>query len=156
MLFNGSTTISNLDFKNKIKIKIISSIIIMILGAISLAFALYTSGNPAHSASFLNGFYTGLGSAFIFAGGITLFKATKTLKSQEQFNKAKIAYEDERNKFILNKTLSITAYIMYSILFVALVFSGLFNITVFMTILVILGITGVITVLTATIISKRY
>ncbi len=128
-----------MNIKKKIKLRMIYSVILMVLGAASLYvgnFVVINSGDAEYSA----GYYTGLGFGVIAAAAITLVKYILLLKNPEKLKAREIYESDERNKMIGLKTWSWAGYAMFILLYVAQMVAGMFNVVVMNTLLVVLAV----------------
>lgn len=151
MLLNESKAGKSIE--QKIKLRIIYSVLLIILGIASLYVGIYiplASGNTAFSS----GFYTGIGSGLIAASVITIIKNVRLLKNKEALKRREIYESDERNRMIGLKSWSYTGYIMFILLYAALLFAGAMNVLVMKTILAILAAFAVCLFLSRCILSK--
>lgn len=134
--------INNVKFgksiEQKIKLRILFSIILLILGGASLYVGTcipLASGNTDYSS----GYYVGLGCGLIAAAIITIIKNIRLLKNKEALKQREIYESDERNRMIGLKCWSYAGYAMFILLYIALLFAGAINVVVMNTILVILA-----------------
>jgi len=156
--------ISGMDFKKKLQITIVLSVLLIILGIASTMLVCFDKiGAPEtdliddlNTFEFTQGFYIGTGLGLICAGLVTLIKNVLCLKNKENFKIAETAYNDERNKFIKNKMWSISGIVMLFALYIALLISGLFNIIVLKTLVIVLGTFGIIILITKIVLNKIY
>ena len=126
------------DITQKIKFRIIYSVLLAILGIVSLYVGIcipLASGNTELSS----GFYTGVGCGIIAACIITIIKNIRLLKNKEALKHREIYELDERNRMIGLKSWSYTGYAMFLLLYIALLFAGAMNVIVMKTILGILA-----------------
>ena len=149
----------NMDFGKRVKMRIWGSVLLIVLGALAVGIVLFLeplSTEYSHDMSFVLGFYFGLGFGLIGAGTATIIKNTRYLKSTDKFKAAEIAYKDERNRFISNKTLSVSALTMLILTYLAVIISGIYNIVIFRTLLAVLGVFGLVLLTVSTILKKMY
>lgn len=135
MLLNESRAGKNIT--QKIKIRIIYAVILVVLGIASFYVGLcvpLASGNSDYSS----GFYTGVGCGVIAAGIITIIRNLRLLKNKEALKRREIYESDERNRMIGLKCWSYAGYAMFILLYIALLFAGAVDVLVMNTILVIL------------------
>lgn len=126
------------DITQKIKLRIMYSALLTILGIISLYVGLcipLASGNT----EFSSGFYTGLGSSIIAACVVNIIKNIRLLKNKDALKHREIYEFDERNRMIGLKSWSYAGYAMFLLLYIALLFAGVINIIIMKTILGILA-----------------
>lgn len=122
----------------KIKLRIIYSVVLVILGIASLYVGFnvtLATGNSDYSS----GYYVGLGFGLIAAAIITIIKNIRLLRNEEALRQREIYEEDERNKMIGLKTWSYAGYAMFILLYIGILVAGAINVVVMNTILVILG-----------------
>ena len=126
------------SIEQKIKFRILYSIILLILGGVSLYVGTcipLASGNADYSS----GYYVGLGCGLIAAAIITIIKNLRLLKNKEALKQREIYESDERNRMIGLKCWSYASYAMFILLYIALLFAGAVNVVVMNTILVTLA-----------------
>ena len=124
------------NFKESVIIKVVISIVLMMLGLLAIVGSMSTKMPTEH----VQGFYLGTGCGVVVASLITLIKHIMLLKNEEKFEKAEIEYCDERNKFIKEKTFSISAFISIFLLYIAVLITAFIDFVIFKTILTILFI----------------
>lgn len=151
MLLNKSKTGKGIT--QKIKLRIIYSALLTILGIASLYVGIYiplASGNTAYSS----GFYTGIGIGLIAASIINIIKNIHLLKNKDALKRREIYESDERNRLIGLKSWSYTGYAMFILLYIALLFAGAVNVLVMKTILAILAAFAVCLLISRCILKK--
>lgn len=124
--------------ENRIKLRILYSVLLIILGGASLYVGTcvpLASGNSDYSS----GYYVGLGAGLIAAAVITIIKNIRLLKNQEALKQREIYEADERNRMIGLKSWSYAGYAMFILLYIALLFAGAVNVVIMNTLLVILA-----------------
>jgi len=149
----------NMDFRKKVKLRIYFSALLIVLGALAVGIVLSFepfAADIAHDKSFTQGFYFGMGFGLIGAGIATIIKNMRYLKSAEKFKAAEIAAKDERNRYIANRTWSISAFIMLFLIYMAVIIAGMYNMLVFSTLLAVLGAYGLILLIVHIILKKMY
>ena len=152
MLINESRIGKTIE--QKLKLRILYCIFLIILGVASLYvgnFVTLASENPNYSS----GYYTGLGFGLIFAGIITIFKNVKLLKNKDALKQRDIYESDERNRMIGLKAWSYAGYAMFTLLYIAMLFAGAFNVVVMNTLLVVLGLFALCLLISRIILQKR-
>ena len=115
------------SIEQKIKLRILYSIILLILGGVSLYVGTcipLASGNADYSS----GYYVGLGCGLIAAAIITIIKNLRLLKNKEALKQREIYESDERNRMIGLKCWSYAGYAMFILLYIALLFAGAVNV----------------------------
>lgn len=125
--------------EQRIKNRIIYSVCLIVLGAISAVLGI---GDflPLEMSDYVSGFYSGVGCGLVAAGAITIIRNVRILKDEKQLKEKEIYENDERNKMIGLKTWSYTGYAMFILLYVGLLVAGFVSEMVLNTILVILGV----------------
>ena len=142
-----------MSIEKKIKLRMVYSVILMVLGAISLyigSFVTLDSGNAEYSA----GYYTGLGFGVTAAAIITIIKNVLLLKNPEKLKSREIYESDERNKMIGSKTWAWAGYAMFIILYVAQMVAGMYNVLIMNTLLVVLAVFALCLFVSGTILRK--
>lgn len=107
-----------------------------------------------HHTSFANGFYTGIGGGLAGAGLATMFRFGRLLRNPEKYKIAEIEYHDERNRYIISRTFSLTTFISLFTLLAAVIVFGLIDFTIFVTLLCALAVYAVILLITYIVVSK--
>ena len=136
----------DISFKKVIKIKILVSVFIILVGLKCLLLVLLNQVGDLQSLTskfgidlvnfnFMQGFYAWFGCALIVVGVTMIARNTVLLKNTEKLKKAEIDYLDERNQLIRIVTVNISSYIFVVALAFAIVISGMFNSIVFVTLL---------------------
>lgn len=136
MLINESRSGKNI--KHRIKLRILYSVLLIILGGASLYVGTnvpLASGNSDYSS----GYYVGLGFGLIAAAVITIIKNVRLLKNEQALKQQEIYESDERNQMIGLKSWSYAGYAMFILLYISLLFAGAINVIVMNTLLVILA-----------------
>lgn len=156
-LFRGTV----MDFTKKCKLRIGFSVGLMFLGGLALlAASLYGSEYPAmisdisENQDFVRGFYVGTGYGLIAAAIITIIKNVRLLKNQELQKKRMLYENDERNRLIGTKTWAYTGYAMFLLLYVGILVSGFYNLTVLKVLLGVLGVYGGLLLIFKTILQR--
>ena len=146
MLIKAFTNGSSISFRKKVKLRIWLSFLIALLGFATIGIFVLANivdfasiGKTEHMRGFLDGFYTGMGGGLIGAGIVTAVKNIRLLKNPEKFKIAEIAESDERERFIIHKTFTAAAFITFVLLLVSTIIAGLYNPTVFVTLLCAFG-----------------
>lgn len=161
------SNIGQAPFRKAIKIRMWVSVIFILIGLKCILLVLLNQVGELQSLtanfgidlvniSFMEGFYTGFGSALIIASICIIIKNIMLLKNEKKFKKAEIEYIDERNQFIRDITFITTSYIFMVILAFAVVISGMFNAIVFVTLLVMFFIYALLLLLTYLIYNTKY
>lgn len=152
----GNTGLFNMPFRKKVKFRLWFAIAITVAGFILLASTWLGVFGDRINDEFVSGFYSGLGGGLMGGGIATIIKNRRMLNNPGRFNAAEIAEKDERTIFVTNKTYVATTYIVSMLVFAGVIISMLFNRTVAMTLLSVLGVFGVVFTTSYFIIKKRY
>ena len=124
---------SGADYEKTLKTRRNLSVLGMVLGLVVLVIVnLWTPDADLTFADFLKGVYTGTGI------GLMLFSALFWVKNPELQKKTRIQEQDERQTLIAMKTCSSALMILIGLEYFALLLSGMFNATVFFTLLAVL------------------
>lgn len=97
----------------------------------------------------------GTGTGLVIIGAFDVYKKMKLLKNPEQLKRSKIQEKDERQALIGMKTSASTLMIMMGLEYFALLLSGMFNSTVFFTLLAVLVVLLVVMIGCKTYYSRR-
>ena len=152
-MFVNKLSFGNMDFRRKVTLRIWVSALLVLLGAVTIGIVYFFG---LFGASFSAGFYFGLGCGLIGAGVATIIKNATYLKSANKFKAAETADKDERNRFIKNRTWSLSAVIMLFVVYLAVIISGIFDIVVFCTLLAVLAVFGLVLLIVQTVLKKLY
>ena len=136
------TTKAGKTIEKKLKIRIVYSIGLLILGIISLVLG---TGKffPMKISEYSSGFYTGLGGGLLGASLLTIIKNVRILTNQEKLKQREIYENDERNKMIGLKTWSYAGYAMFILLYIGMLIAGFVSELVMNTILTTFGVFGI-------------
>jgi len=136
------TTKAGKTIEKKLKIRIVYSIGLLILGIISLVLG---TGKffPMKISEYCSGFYTGLGGGLLGASLLTIIKNVRILTNQEKLKQREIYENDERNKMIGLKTWSYAGYAMFILLYIGMLIAGFVSELVMNTILTTFGVFGI-------------
>jgi len=143
----------NTEFRKKIKLRIWFSAALIVLGALTVS-AVYYFG--LFGKDFTSGFYFGLGFGLMGAGIATILKNLRYLKNADRFKAAETADQDERNRYITSRTWSVSAFIMLVLIYIAIIITGIYNVVVFSTLLVVLGAFFLVLLIVKTTLKKIY
>ena len=108
-----------MDFEKKLKIRLCTSIICAVLGAIMIAAAIFTE--------FENNALSSFGTGMIVFGIANVKKYFYITSSKERLKKQQIMETDERNVAIANKAKSITFTISIILAYVTVVVLSILN-----------------------------
>lgn len=119
----------SIDFEKRCKMRIGCSIVLFLLGGISLLLAFGESYiTPVYLSEnfhqFFPGFYSGMGLGLMVASLITIYKNLRYLKSPEIGKKRKIYEADERNRILGLRCWAYTGYSFFLILYIGILISG--------------------------------
>lgn len=119
---------NRMPFEKKCKLRIGLSILVLIAGLSIFAFTTTDFYQQINSSNhFVEGFYSGCGGGLVGAGATTLFLNLSYLFNKERMRAAELKETDERNIFITNKTLSITAYLFIFIMAISMMIAGAYS-----------------------------
>jgi ABC-type transport system involved in multi-copper enzyme maturation permease subunit len=129
-----STTASDEEFREVLKARIYLFLSMILLGVITMVLSIiFSNGKYAYLTPFTNGIYSGFGGAILVIGIIFMIRTKKVLRNEKRLKETRLWEQDERNKLISQKTRSATAIILIILLYVGIIVSGIFNMTVFWT-----------------------
>ena len=131
---------SGVDYEKTLKARRNLSVLGMVLGLVVLVIVnLWTPDADLTFADFLKGVYTGTGIGLMLFSALFWVKVRKLLKDPELQKKTRIQEQDERQTLIAMKTSSSALLILIGLEYFALLLSGMFNATVFFTLLAVLS-----------------
>ncbi len=159
MLINNLFIENPIDFEKRCKTRIITGILLAILGAAGVILFLMADRIPVlylepGQSDFVPGFYMGTGCGLIGAGLITAIKNFMYLKNPELKNKQSIYENDERNRMIGLRCWAYTGYATMILLYLGILVSGFISMTVLKTLLVVLAVFAVLLMIFRTILQK--
>lgn len=129
--------INTKDFKVKRRIFIILGSLFLVLGLVEIV--LKTVFDVTMAADFIDGFFMGTGTGLVITGLFFIIYYGLILKNREKQKKAEIEAQDERNRFIVMRTGFITFLTSIFTQYIALLVTGIINITAFYVILALIG-----------------
>lgn len=141
-------------FAIKLKNRLIYGIAIAIVGIASFATGLYCRGSLLNE--FLAGFYTGTGGGLFTVGIVLAIRCICVMRNEEKRKKVEIDENDERTRFITDRTGFITCMTMMAILYVASLVSGFLNLVVFFALVGATVLMILIMLVTNAILKKKY
>ena len=130
---------SGVDYEKTLKARRNLSVLGIVLGLVVLVIVnLWKPEADLAFADFLKGVYTGTGIGLMLFSALFWVKVRKLLKDPELQKKTRIQEQDERQTLIAMKTSSSALLILIGLEYLALLLSGMFNATVFFTLLAVL------------------
>ena len=130
---------SGVDYEKTLKARRNLSVLGIVLGLVVLVIVnLWKPEADLSFADFLKGVYTGTGIGLMLFSALFWVKVRKLLKDPELQKKTRIQEQDERQTLIAMKTSSSALLILIGLEYFALLLSGMFNATVFFTLLAVL------------------
>ena len=130
---------SGVDYEKTLKARRNLSVLGIVLGLVVLVIVnLWKPEADLAFADFLKGVYTGTGIGLMLFSALFWVKVRKLLKDPELQKKTRIQEQDERQTLIAMKTSSSALLILIGLEYFALLLSGMFNATVFFTLLTVL------------------
>ena len=144
---------SGKKMEKKIRIRIIGAVLLAILGFTSACAGIYV---PAISDGIhhFSEMYVGIGCGLVAGGIIKVIRNVRLLKNKNALKEREIFESDERNRLIGLKSWSYSGYVMFVLLYIALLVAGAVNELIMCTILVILGVFAVCLLVTKCILAK--
>ena len=130
---------SGVDYEKTLKARRNLSVLGIVLGLVVLVIVnLWKPEADLAFADFLKGVYTGTGIGLMLFSALFWVKVRQLLKDPELQKKTRIQEQDERQTLIAMKTSSSALLILIGLEYFALLLSGMFNATVFFTLLAVL------------------
>ena len=130
---------SGVAYEKTLKARRNLSVLGIVLGLVVLVIVnLWKPEADLAFADFLKGVYTGTGIGLMLFSALFWVKVRKLLKDPELQKKTRIQEQDERQTLIAMKTSSSALLILIGLEYFALLLSGMFNATVFFTLLAVL------------------
>lgn len=131
----------------RLSVNIGCMIVSIILFAITFGSKNFESLRPMYASSFIG----------LFVVSLSLFIRNKALrKNPEKMKKLELLETDERNIYILRVSYTIFTYVSIGILYVSMLISGFFSITVFYTMETLLCVNLLLILLIRHIVEKKY
>ena len=131
---------SGVDYEKTLKARRNLSVLGIVLGLVVLVIVnLWKPEADLAFADFLKGVYTGTGIGLMLFSALFWVKVRKLLKDPELQKKTRIQEQDERQTLIAMKTSSSALLILIGLEYFALLLSGMFNATIFFTLLAVLS-----------------
>lgn len=119
------------DFQEKINKRLKVTYVLGVLGIITFMIALIFKNYIVND--FLRGFYVGIGIGLTAASISLIIRFKKLLANKEKLQEKKIEENDERNIYIQIRTAYISFIVSLIVIYLVFIISGLFNLTVFLT-----------------------
>ena len=130
---------SGVDYEKTLKARRNLSVLGIVLGLVVLVIVnLWKPEADLAFEDFFKGVYTGTGIGLMLFSALFWVKVRKLLKDPELQKKTRIQEQDERQTLIAMKTSSSALLILIGLEYFALLLSGMFNATVFFTLLAVL------------------
>ncbi|GKI14138.1 hypothetical protein CE91St44_06230 [Oscillospiraceae bacterium] len=107
-----------------------------VLGVLTLAVTLLLMGGriaEAHDTAHLEGIWCGIGVGLTLAGAVLAARTRALLNNEEKLRRTRLEEQDERNQAVFARALNLTAFTLLFGLYVAMLVSSFFNMTVFYT-----------------------
>lgn len=148
----------NKSFKEKLDCMKKISNVLLSCGFFTLAAAIALSNNaiPNKLGGFQEGFYFGIAIGIILASTILKCRINKILNDDKKYKEEEIKYNDERNRYISDKSAITSFIIIMVLLYISLVISGFFNMIVFITLLSVIILCAGIFFAVYVILDKKY
>ena len=124
------------DYEEKINKRLKVTYVLGVLGIITFMIALILKNYIVND--FLRGFYVGIGIGLTGASVSLIIRFKKLLANKEKLQEKKIEENDERNVYIQIRTAYISFIVSLIVIYLIFIISGLFNLTVFLTLFVVL------------------
>ena len=119
------------SYEKKVIKRLKASYGITVLGIITFMIALIFKNHIVND--FLRGFYVGIGAGLVVASLSLIIRFKKLLNNKEKLQEKKIEETDERNIYIQIRTAHISFIVSLIVIYLAFIISGLFSLTVFLT-----------------------
>ncbi|WMI81665.1 hypothetical protein [Anaerotignum sp. MB30-C6] len=122
-----------ISFEQRLNLRLYMNIGCMIVAIILFTFVLLNK-----EFAYLIPMYSGALSGLFFASLALFFRNRKLRKNPNKMKEKELLETDERNIFITRVSYTIFSYVSIEILFIAMLISGFFSITIFYTLLTLL------------------
>lgn len=145
----ASTTENEEEYRGILKNRQIFHYVMIVLGLVCIGGSIFmTIGKSKYFSDFLSGVYCGVGAGTVAASILFLIKNKKVLTDGKKLREKRLQEQDERNRLISSKTVSTSSLILIALMYAGLMVSGIFSLTVFWTLwIVLVGFALLITVL---------
>lgn len=160
MFLNNLFYDSPVDFKKRLRTRIMIGVVFMVLGGISVAAAfLLGSRIPVFSGetgagTFIPDFYTWTGIGLMAGGIITIFRNYRYLKHEETLKQREIEECDERNRLLGLRCWAYAGYTMFLLLYLGVLIGGFISEMAVMILLLVIFVYAVLLFLFRLILSK--
>lgn len=128
----------------------------MNIGCMIIAIIIFTIVSLNKNFEYLMPMYSGAVAGLFFASLAMFFRNKKIKKNPDKMNEIELLETDERNILIIRVSYTIFSYVSIGILYVAMLISGFFSITIFKTLLTLLGINLLLILLIRHLVAKIY
>lgn len=143
MLVKGlmSQTTTDKQYTEVLKKRKLLYYIILFLGAITIACSfIFSSKQFNYLSESKSSLYAGMGSGIMAISIIFIIRLNKILKNEILIKQKRVEEQDERIQMILQKSSTTASEILMILMYIALMISGIFNMVVFYTLYVFVGI----------------
>lgn len=128
----GKAAATNEEYKAVVKQKMAFMGGVTVLGLCTLAFAVAAQlGTFITLSDYMNGVYTGIGTAFVVAGMVLLIRNYRLLHDEEKLKKERLKNTDERNLMIYGKALQYAGVATFFCAYLAMLIAGVYSEIVF-------------------------
>ncbi len=112
-----------MKYQTVLKMRIISSAVLAVLGMA----ALFAASSGMGAFADMKSWYIGSGAGLMGAGIAIAVKNACILKDRQKTEQARIREHDERNIYLRDKTMALTSYLMMIILYGGMLVSGMIS-----------------------------
>lgn len=117
------TARNNEEYKQELKKRMKTMIVLFVLGALTLAtMIVLIILKPEMLESYEAGLFTGMGVGLMFGAVTGIIQLRNRMKNEESLKKARLAETDEREREISNRAMRMTAKVMMTALYLVMLF----------------------------------
>lgn len=117
------TARNNEEYKQELKKRMKTMIVLFVLGALTLAtMIVLIILKPEMMESYEAGLFTGMGVGLMFGAVTGIIQLRNRMKNEESLKKARLAETDEREREISNRAMRMTAKVMMTALYLVMLF----------------------------------
>lgn len=140
---------TTIDFEKRCKTRIVTSIIVATLGALSILLSFMADQIPvlyleSGFRRFVPDFYRGAGCGLLSVAIVLIIRNIRYLKNPELCKKQEVVENDERNRMLGLRCWAYAGYSMFLFLYIGMLFAGFISMTVLKVLLVVGGVYGLL------------
>lgn len=128
LCLSGKKANTNEEFRQVVKAKIRSLIVLFFLGVLSFVASIVGSRiGMIDNDSYLQGLFAGIGAGLVVTSIFLIIKYKKVLKDEEKLKALRLEQNDERNIYISNMAIKSAASTIIVLLYVVMIVGSFIN-----------------------------